>query len=335
MRKKTMCTIKALLPTSLVLAVLAALPAPLVAQAAPPPPVAGPGGAKADDNPLGWTAKAALSYVGTGGNSEATSLGFKFNAQYNWTRTYFTLLGGGVRADSTTVDRFAFGPSANEFTTVEIEDSQTTAENYALDAIVDHTVTKRLYWQAGTGWMRNTFAGVDSRIAARAGVGYFITDPGSKGAQMKGALLATLTHQKEVVPDPSTDDTFVGLRALLDFVAPFGPGSKSTFTSRLALDENLQTTDDFRGTWWNSLSVSMTDRFAMQVSLGVVYDNQPALTLVPLYGSAAGEVPVGPVTGSIFVPLKKWDREFSVSLVLNLVPKKPTPPPPPPCPPCK
>lgn len=330
-----MKTIPSLVPATLALAVLAAIPAPLRAQAVPPPPVPGQGGAKADDNPLGWTAKAALSYVGTGGNAQSTSLGFKFNASYNWTRTYFTLLGGGVRADSTTIDRYALGPSESNFTSVEVEDKQKTAENYVLDATLDHTVTKRLYWQAGGGWLRNTFAGVDSRIAARAGVGYHFTEPDTKGAQLKGALLATLTHQSEVVPDPSTDDTFVGLRGIADFMVPFGPGGKSSFTSRLALDENLQTTDDFRSTWWNSLSVSMTDRFAMQVSLGVAFDNQPALSLVPLYASDAGGVPVPPALGNVFVPLKKWDREFSVSLVLNLVPKKPTPPPPPPCAPCK
>jgi hypothetical protein len=333
-----MKTMKALAPASLLLlAILAVTPAPLRAQAAPPPPVPGQGAAKDEDNLVGWTAKAALSYVGTGGNAEATSLGFKFDASYNWTRTYFTLLGGGVRADSTTVGRFAVGPSAGDFTEVEVKDKQTTAENYSLDATLDRTVTKRVYWQAGAGWVRNTFAGVDSRIAARAGVGYVFTDPGSKGAQLKGALLATLTHQTEVVLDPSTSDTFVGTRALADFATPFGPGGKSTFASRLALDENLQTTADFRATWWNSLGVSMTDRFGLQVSLGVVYDNHPALAQVDLYGSSSGSLPAGPVTGSVLVPLKKWDREFAVSFVLNLVPKKPAPPPPPPppCAPCK
>jgi len=309
----------------------------LRAQAPPPPPVPAQGGVKADDNLLGWTAKAGLSYVGTGGNSEATSLGVKFNASYNWTRTYFTLLGSGVRADSTTIDRFAVGPSASDFTPFETSDKKKTAENYLLDATLDHNLSSRLYWQAGGGFLRNTFAGVESRLAARAGVGYLFTEPGSKGPELKGALLATLTHQSEVVADPSTDDTFVGLRGIVDFVVPFGPGAKSTFTSRLALDENLQSTDDFRGTWWNSLSVSMTDRLALQVSLGVVYDNLPALSQVNLYGSSSGGLPVGPPTGSVLVPLEKWDREFSVSVVLNLAPKKPTPPPPPPppCAPCK
>jgi hypothetical protein len=313
-----------LLPAS-VLAVVTGLPATLLAQAAPPPPLAGPAAPKAEDNPLGWTAKAAVSYVGTGGNAQATSLGVKFGASHNWTRTYFTVLGGGVRADSTTIERFAFGPSESDFTTAEIEDKQKTAGNYFLDATIDRTATKGLYWQAGAGWLRNTFAGVDTRIAARAGVGYHLTDPGAKGAQLKGALLATLTHQTEVVPDPSSSDSFVGLRTLLDFTTAFGPGGKSTLTSRLALDENLQATDDFRGTWWSSLGVSMTDRLGLQVSLGVVYDNRPALALVDLYGSSAGDLPAGPITGSVLAPLGKWDREFAVSIVVNLVPQKPAP----------
>jgi hypothetical protein len=120
----------------------------------------------------------------------------------------------------------------------------------------------------------------------------------------------------------------------LKVLSAFGPGAKSTFNSRLALDENLQSTDDFRGTWWNSLSVSMTGRLALQVSLAVVYDNQPALSQVNLYGSSSGSSPTGPITGSVLVPLKKWDRELAVSFVLNLVPRKPSPPPPP-CAPCK
>ena len=45
------------------------------------------------------------------------------------------------------------------------------------------------------------------------------------------------------------------------------------------------------------------------------------------YVSESGGLPVGPPLGSALVPLKKWDRELAVSLVLNLMPKKPAPPP--------
>ena len=84
---------------ALILGLLAS-PESLVAQTAPPP-TTGPGGAKATDNPTGWTAKAGLSYVATGGNAEASTLGLKLGANYNWTRTFFTLQGSAVRSGTT------------------------------------------------------------------------------------------------------------------------------------------------------------------------------------------------------------------------------------------
>jgi hypothetical protein len=309
-------------------AALVLIPVLAHAQAAPPPAPTGPAGVKEGENELGWTAKAGLSYVGTGGNSEATSLGFRFNASYNWTKTYFTLLGSGVHADSTTFGSFAVGPSDQDFVVTETENKEKTAANYFLEAGLDRNMTPRFFWQTGAGWRRDTFAGIDSRLAARAGVGYHFTDPAKKGVQLKGALLATVTHETETVENPAADDTFFGMRALVDFQAPFGPEGKNSFVSRFAADENLQTTDDFRMIWWNSLSVSMTNRLALQVSLLLNYDNLPALAAVSLYGNAIDGVPVPPAVGTVFVPLKKWDREFAVSFVLNLVPKKAKPAPP-------
>ncbi|HVQ31947.1 MAG TPA: DUF481 domain-containing protein [Vicinamibacteria bacterium] len=300
----------------------ATAPAP-VGATAPPAPV-GPAAPAADVNPTGWTAKAGLSYVQTGGNSETSTLGLKFNTSYNWTRTYFTLVGTGVRSDSTTKDAFAVG-SPTSFEVLENETTQQTAANYALDASLDHNITDRFYWGGGAGWLRNTFSGIDNRFAGRAGAGYIWTDPASKGAQFKTGLYLTLTHQDLVIEDPTVDNTFVGLRFLADFNQPIG--KTSTFISRLGLDENLQSTDDLRLTWWNSLGLSMTDRFAIQLSLLSYYDNLPALRELPVYAAAPGGIPVGPSTGTVVTPYGKWDTEFSVSLVINIAPKKSTPAP--------
>ncbi|MGH7751301.1 MAG: hypothetical protein ACREN5_00660, partial [Gemmatimonadales bacterium] len=151
------------------------------------------------------------------------------------------------------------------------------------------------------------------------------TDPAAKGGQLKAALLGTLTHQTETIPDPNTDDTFVGLRLMADLLVPFKNGS---FNSRTNLDENLQSTDDFRWTWWNSLGVNMTDRLGLQVSWLLLYDNLPALEEVTLFRAQVNGVPVPPAIGSVLVPLKKWDNQFAVSLVVNIAPKKPDPKPP-------
>lgn len=293
------------------------------AQTAPPPTTA-PAAAAADTNPTGWTAKAGLSFVQTSGNTETSTLGLKFNAVHNWERTYFTLVGSGVRSDTTFKDTFAVGSPAS-FEVIEVEDKQKTAENYALDASLDHNITDRFYWGGGVGWLRNTFAGLDNRYAARAGVGYIWTDPKSTGVQFRTGGFLTLTSQSLVVDDPTVDDTFVGVRALADLTAPIGKAT--TFVSRLGLDENLQETDDLRMSWWNSLAVNMTSRFALQVSLLTYFDNLPALREIPVYSGATGGVPVGAPLGQVVTPYGKWDNEFAVSLVINLAPKKPTPAP--------
>jgi putative salt-induced outer membrane protein YdiY len=306
----------------LTLAVLL-LPSFAPAQTAPPPTTAPPAAA-AETNPTGWTAKAGLSFVQTSGNSETSTLGIKFNAAYNWERTYFTLVGSGVRSDTTFKDTFAVG-TPESFDVVEVEDEQKTAENYALDASLDHNITDRFYWGGGVGWLRNTFAGVDNRYAARAGVGYIWTDPKSAGVQFRTGAFLTLTSQSLVVDDPTVDDTFVGVRALADLTVPIGKAS--TFVSRLGLDENLQETDDLRMTWWNSLGVNMTSRFAIQLSLLTYFDNLPALREISVFREVSGGLPIGPPLGQVVTPYGKWDNEFAVSLVINLAPKKPTPAP--------
>jgi putative salt-induced outer membrane protein YdiY len=286
-----------------------------------PPASTGPAAVAEDVNPTGWTSKVGLSFVESGGNSEASTFGLKFGVSYNWTKTYFSLVGSGVRSSSTVKDTFAVG-SPSDFEIVENKNTETTAENYLLDASLDHNITKRFYWGGGAGWRRNTFAGIDSRIAARAGAGYVWTDSASKGAQFKTGLFLTLTHQSLVNEDPGVDDTFVGVRFLADLGVPIGKSSK--FASIMSLDENLQTTDDFRMTSWNSLSVSMNSRLAIQVSLLAYYDNLPALQAVPVYRTP---LPVGPPLGEVLVPYGKWDTELSVSLVINIAPKKPAPAP--------
>src|SRR5262245_65815338 len=165
------------------------------AQTPPPPP--GPAGAGEEVNPLGWTAKAALSYVQTTGNSKSNNLGFRFSATHNWTKTFFSLNGAAVRNDSTTITRFGVGTGGSDFVVVEDEVSALTAANYLVEANLDHNITERFFWTTGAGWLRNTFAGIDSRENVRGGVGYYFTDPKSKGVQFKSALLGTLTHQTE------------------------------------------------------------------------------------------------------------------------------------------
>jgi hypothetical protein len=71
------------------------------------------------------------------------------------------------------------------------------------------------------------------------------------------------------------------------------------------VDQNLNRTEDLRADWTNSLAVAMSDRLALKTSLQVLFDNDPALTAVPL-----GDT-------EVFAPLGEVDTVFSVAIVAN------------------
>jgi hypothetical protein len=274
-------------------------------------------------DPPEWTATADLSYVKTGGNAEASTLGFKGNVAYKWDKNRLFLVAGGIRSSSSTISYFAVGPTDADSSVTRVSLSQKTAENYLVDGGYDRTLSDRLYATVGAGFERNVFAGVDSRVNVRTGAGY--TWSAADVHAFKTALLVSLTHQSEVVPDPSTDDTFIGLRFTADFASTFGPDGRNTFKSLAVADENLQTTADFRLKWLNTFAVAMSRKLALQVGYLAMFDNMPALYAAPRYLSAIDGVPVPPATGSVLVPLKKWDTQFTVSVVVNLTPKPPKP----------
>ena len=62
-------------------------------------------------------------------------------------------------------------------------------------------------------------------------------------------------------------------------------------------------TEDLRADWTNSLAVAMSEKLALKASLQILFDNEPALTAVPL-GDA-----------EVLTPLGKVDSVFTVAIV--------------------
>lgn len=120
------------------------------------------------------------------------------------------------------------------------------------------------------------------------------------------------------MPDPTTKDTFAGLRLSAD--AERKLGANSTYVGGLAADENLQDTADLRVRFANALAVSMNRRLALQVGLLLLYDHQPSLVDLPLFDSA------GSPTGLI-VPARAatLDTTFTASVVVSFAPHAATP----------
>ena len=269
----------------------------------------------ADAPPLpGWYSKSGLSFVMTSGNSGTSTLGGKAEVKRLWTRSTFALGGSVVRAEASDPTRRAIG-SPTDFRT-ETGPSVLKAAKYDVSSTFDRRVTDRLAWQVGGGFDRDRFSGVKGRTVGLVGATYLFAN--RKEFTLKSGLAATVTHQSEVVDDPTTKDTFAGLRLSADAERKFG--ANSAYVGGLAVDESLEDTADARVRFANALAVSMNRRLALQVGLLLLYDHQPSLVLLPLFSGS------GVATG-LTVPARAatLDTTFTVSVVVSFAPGAATP----------
>ena len=251
-----------------------------------------------------WMDKAEFSFVSTGGNAQSSSLGIANTLTRTWARDQLRLTANVLRAHGTTVTRRAVG-AAGGFAVVEDRAEQLVAENYALGALYDRSVSKRWTLNAGLSWDRNRFTGVASRLVAVLGGGTAWLD--AERAKLRTAYGLTVTSRKYVSADRTS---FVGFRATSDYERKLGPSA--AVSGRLIFDEDFGDLADWRGEMVNSLSTAMSKRLALQVSVRWLYANRPAFEEIPLFG------PDGSAAGStVPVPLHKLDSFFTTSLCLN------------------
>ena len=264
------------------------------------------------DTPLqaqedGWvvTDKAELSFILTAGNASTNTLGLRNTLKGERGRSVLTFEGGAIRTASTLRTRVANGTIDN-FQVTETTETETTAESFFARGRYDFSISERALWFAGTGWQRNTFAGIDSRVTSVTGFGsqWFDTDPFKFRTDIGG----TYTIQDNVAAGPT--DRFGGLRFAWDLLRQMT--SNSTFESKLIVDENLQDTEDLRADFLNSVTVSMSERLALKTSLQFLFDNQPSFVDVPLF---TGGTPTGQ---TVLAELDKLDSVFTVALVISM-----------------
>lgn len=253
-----------------------------------------------EERALGWSDVAELTFVLTAGNASSSTFGFKNTVDYLWEKASFKLSAGGVRAESATTTRTATGTLDN-YTISETTETRLTAENYFINGRFDRTLGETAFLYGGAGWDRNTFAGIQNRFEVVTGAGRSWFDEDAR--RFKTDLGLTYTIQKDVVEDPNADEAFFGLRGSYDYFRELT--ETTAMASVLVVDQNLNTTEDFRADWTNSISVAMSERLALKTSLQLLYDKSPALTSVPLGDS------------HVLTPLGKVDTAFTVAIVAN------------------
>ena len=256
----------------------------------------------------GWSLTAKFTAVFTGGNSEASTFGLANTLRYRQDRYQLKFESGAIRTDSGTKDRRAVG-TPESFTLEEETIWEKTAEAYFARARYDRDVGEAFLLFIGADWLRNTFAGIDSRFLLAVGAGNTWAD--SDEFSFKTDLGLTYTFQQDVVDNPFAKTKFPGLRASWELERQFTGTTR--LQSDLIADLNIDDTDDLRFDFKNALSIAINSAFAFEPSLQLVWRNLPALKQVDLFnldGTPTGE--------SVITPLGKLDTFFNVALVLTL-----------------
>lgn len=260
-----------------------------------------------------WTNKTELSWVATAGNSESTSLGFKNNFDYLWTRSKYELRIGFVRAEAPQSDPIAVLYGLQGPFIVDAP-KRVTAENYYIRNKYGHEITEKFYWTAGLDWERNRPAGVENRYVAFGGVGNIWWSRDDLKFRTDYSL--TYTSQEDTGPKPRNERDFAGARLSWAYLNQFG--KVTTYTNDFVFDFDFDETDAWRWNMVQGLAVAMSERLALKVGLEWQYQNSPPMATADIWLGNPFEDNAAIKTGGTFdYEREKLDTIFTTSLVIN------------------
>jgi putative salt-induced outer membrane protein YdiY len=260
-----------------------------------------------DERELGWIFKAELGGLWTAGNQSTSTFLADAQVDYVWPRSKFHFRVGGFSTESSLTTTTAVGTGQEDFQLNESTVTEKTAETFYSRARYDYDISERFYVFGGTDWLRNTFAGIDSRFLIAGGAGNVWVD--NDRVRLSTDYAVTYTFEEEVVENPFTKANFPGLRLAYDLDWQLTTSTK--FESELTGDFNLDNTDDIRMDWYNGLPIDISSVLAFVPSLRLLWRNDPALQEVPLFDGGGNEI------GNVFTPLKELDTYLSLSLLFK------------------
>lgn len=254
-----------------------------------------------------WVFKGELTSVVAQGNSENITLGLGTTIRRRWERSAVKFEAGAIRVESGTVTRRALG-TVDDFTVEKSVDMEKTAEAIFARGQYDRNVSESVTVYGGVDWLRNTFAGIDSRTLLAAGLGksWFDTDTD----RFSTSLAVTYTFQRDVVENPFLETDFAGARLGWDYWRKISGNSE--FESIFVADFNLQDTQDRRIDTTQSLTVDINDAIALKPSLQLIWRDLPSLAQIPLLDGDRN-----PTGETVTAQLDKLDTFFRLALVLT------------------
>ena len=257
---------------------------------------------------LGWFFEGKLAGLWAGGNSESFTLGLGTTLKHIWTNSELRFDAGGLQTESSTTTRTAVG-TTEDFQVNEDKKTEKTAELIFVRGRYDYNFTENFYALGGIDWLRNRFAGIDSRTLIAAGVGNKWVD--NDNVRFKTDYSFTYSFQSDVVENPFAKTNFPGVRFAYDFW--YNLTASTDFESIFIADWNLDNTKDVRIDFYNALPIKISEIFTLKPSLQLLWRNEPSLTEIDLFATD------GTPTGStVLTPLKNLDSLFSLTLVVSL-----------------
>lgn len=261
-----------------------------------------------DEKKLGWFFEGKLAGLWAGGNSESFTIGLGTTLKHIWTNSELRFDAGGLQTESSTTTRTAVG-TTEDFQVNESKKTEKTAELIFVRGRYDYNFTENFYALGGIDWLRNRFAGIDSRTLIAAGVGNKWVD--NDNVRFKTDYSFTYSFQSDVVENPFAKTNFPGVRFAYDFW--YNLTASTDFESIFIADWNLDNTEDVRFDFYNALPIKISEIFTLKPSLQLLWRNEPSLTELDLFATD------GTPTGSkVLTPLKNMDSLFSLTLVVNL-----------------
>jgi len=203
-----------------------------------------------------WTNALGLSYVGTSGNTDTSSLGLDFKSERRpapWGVNFFAM-----------------------FTRAE-DNSVVTAEQYLVGGRGIRQLNDRWSLFAGLSWAKDTFSGFDSRIIGEAGAEYLIVKTEKHTLSVDAGLTWTTEDQirtAEVAPFEYTESVdWFGSIAGLTWDWAFS--KNASLAQRLLYYPNFDEGSDWRLASDTAVTAALTDLMALQFSYLIRYRNQP------------------------------------------------------------
>ncbi len=210
-----------------------------------------------------WTNSIGLSYVGTSGNTDTSSLGLDLRSTRKPIPWGLDLSASFTRADDSGV---------------------TTAERYNIGGRAIRALNDRWSIFVGLAWARDPFTGFDNRWFAEAGAGFVAVKSEKHRLAFDAGLSRNSEDQiilREVVPpvEPplfeeytETVDSFGGV---LGLTWDWAISKNASLSQRLLYYPNFDDTADWRMDSDTAVSASLTKLLALKFSYLVRHRNKP------------------------------------------------------------